>query len=524
MTAGNHPRLWKWLKITGVVILGFIIALSIILARLSPLSQHWVVKSLQDHYHSKVTLKSFHVTLFPRIAATGGGLVLADPSRPGGPPLASLQRFTMETGWLDLLRHPSRVKNIRLYGLTLNVPPRKAQPETSKKKRRHHLPPFYLENVEADGTVLNTFSSNPSKPPRVFSIAKLRLRSVGVGKAMWFQATLTNPKPIGEIQTYGAFGPWNPDDPGETPVSGNYAFSHADLSTIHGLAGILSSTGSYHGALDRLLVDGDTDTPDFALGRGGHAEPLKTHFHAIVDGITGQTLLQPVRAVLGDSVIIARGGVLRERGVKGSYIALNVVTKSAKLADVLGLAVKSRQPPMVGDIHIAVLLRIPPGPEEVEKKMEMEGSFSIKSARFTDAAVEEKVTHLSATGKGRTGKGQAGDANPESAAAPSNFNGQFRLANSVISFSSLTFDTPGAQVNLRGKYDLRSEQLDFRGKLMLQAELSQMTTGIKSLLLKPLNPLFKRENAGTVVPIRISGDREHPSFAVNFRELLRSVR
>lgn len=514
MAARNHPRVWKWLKIAGIVILGLIIVLSIILARLSPLSQRWVVKALRDHYHSQVRLESFHVKLFPKIVATGRGLVLGDPSHPGGPPLVSLRRFTMGTSWLGLLHHPSRVKSLRIEGLTLNIPPHKEHPKTGKKKR-HHLPPFYLENVEADGTTLNTFSSDPNKPPRVFAIAKLRLRSVGVGKAMSFRATLTNPKPIGEIQTYGNFGPWNPIDPGGTPVSGNYSFSHADLSTIHGLAGILSSTGSYHGVLDRILVDGDTQTPDFSLGKNGNAEPLQTHFHAIVDGVTGQTMLQPVRAVLGKSVIVARGGVLRVRGLKGTYIALNVVAKQAQLADVLGLAVKSPQPPMVGNIDIAVLLRIPPGPEEVERKMELDGSFTIQSARFTDPAIEAKVTHLSQTGNGKPDQA--------SAPAPSNFNGRFKLANSVISFSSLTFDTPGAAVDLRGTYGLLSEKLDFKGKLKLQAKLSQTTTGIKSLLLKPFNRLLEGKNAGTVVPINITGSRKHPSFAVNFGKLLRSI-
>lgn len=520
MTSGRtHPRLWKWLKIASIAVLGLIIAILFVLARLSPLSRRWVVRSLQDHYHSKVELKSFQVTLFPRITATGGGLVLEDKDYPGGPPLASLRRFTMDCTWLGLLRHPSRVRNVHLYGLTINVPPHKAgeKKESGKGGKKHHLPPFYLENVEVDGTVLSIFSPNPNKPPRVFSISKLRLRSVGKGKAMAFEATLTNPKPIGEIHTSGSFGPWNPVDPGNTPVGGIYAFSHADLSTIHGLAGILSSDGGYRGSLDRILVDGDTDTPAFALAKGGKAEHLKTHFHAIVDGVTGQTLLQPVRAVLGRSVIVAHGGVLRERGVKGTYIALNVTAKGARLEDVLGLAVKSAAPPMIGDISVNVLLRIPPGPEEIERKMQLDGSFTIQSARFTDPKIEEKVTHLSQLGQGKPGE-SGGDA------AASNFKGHFMLSNAQMSFSNLTFDVPGAAVDLRGGYGLLSEKLNFQGALKLQAKLSQTTTGIKSILLKPLDPLFKSKDAGTLVPIKITGERQHPSFGVEYGKLLKRIR
>lgn len=516
MAARTHSRLRKWLKIAGIAVLGLIIVVVIVLARLSPLSRRWVVKALQDHYHSKVELKSFRVTLFPRIVATGGGLALEDKDHPGGPPLVTIEHFEMDASWLGLLRHPSHVRYLRLHGLTINVPPRQRH-ESAPQNKKHRLPPFYLQNVEADGMVLNIFSSDPQKPPRVFSIAKLRLQSVGKGKAMAFEATLTNPKPIGEIQTSGSFGPWNPDDPGGTPVAGTYAFSHADLSTIHGLAGILSSNGVYYGSLDRILVDGDTDTPDFALAKNGNAEHLKTHFHAIVDGVTGQTLLQPVRAVLGRSVIIAHGGVLRTRGVKGTYIALNVAAKDARLEDVLALAVKSPQPPMAGDIGVAVLLRIPPGPEDIERKMELNGNFTIQSARFTDPEVEEKVTHLSRRGQGKHGEDGGGG-------AASNFKGRFVLSNARMSFSSLSFDVPGASVDLRGDYGLLSEKLNFQGTLKLEVKISQTTTGIKSLLLKPLDPLFKGKNAGTVVPIKITGERQHPLFGVEYGKLLKRIR
>lgn len=517
MPGQAHPRLRMWLMIAGIAILGIIVVLSILLARLSPLSRRWVVKALRDHYHSNVELKSFQVTLFPHIVATGGGLALSDKDNPSGLPLVALKSFSMDASWLGLLHHPSRVRYLRLEGLTINVPPRKHKNEKSPKKTRHHLPPFYLENVEADGAVLNVFSDNPQKPPRVFAISKLRLQSVGVGKAMSFQATLTNPKPIGQIQTSGNFGPWNPEDPSQTAVSGNYAFHDADLSTIHGLAGILSSQGKYHGVLDRIEVEGETDTLNFALGTSGNPEHLKTQFHALVDGVTGQTLLQPVRAELGRSLIIARGGVLRVAGVKGTTVSLNVTTDRASLADVLRLAVKSPAPPMTGDISIHALLEVPSGREDVERKLKLSGSFTIRSAQFTDPAVEEKVTHLSDLGKGNTGQ-------PSGKNAASNFNGRFVLSNSVMSFSNLSFDVPGASVDLHGTYGLLSEELNFQGALRMQAELSQMTTGVKSVLLRAVNPLFKGKNAGTVVPIKITGDRQHPSFGVQYGKLLKRIR
>jgi hypothetical protein len=45
--------------------------------------------------------------------------------------------------------------------------------------------------------------------------------------------------------------------------------------------------------------------------------------------------------------------------------------------------------------------------------------------------------------------------------------------------------------------------------------LSQVTTGLKSFLLKPFDPFF-RKNGMTVLPIKVTGTREQPSFGLAF--------
>ena len=56
--------------------------------------------------------------------------------------------------------------------------------------------------------------------------------------------------------------------------------------------------------------------------------------------------------------------------------------------------------------------------------------------------------------------------------------------------------------------------------MKLQATLSQMTTGFKSKLLRPIDPLFRRDGAGTVLPIGISGTRGEPSFRLDIGRIL----
>jgi len=68
---------------------------------------------------------------------------------------------------------------------------------------------------------------------------------------------------------------------------------------------------------------------------------------------------------------------------------------------------------------------------------------------------------------------------------------------------------------LHGHYGLTSQKIDFQGTLTMQAKISQTQTGIKSLLLKLVDPFFKKGKAGAVLPIKITGERNKPQFGLN---------
>ena len=101
--------------------------------------------------------------------------------------------------------------------------------------------------------------------------------------------------------------------PARVRSTGDYRFENADLGGFKGIAGILSSTGSYQGTLRDLIVDGETETPDFRLTHFGTALPLQTKFHARVDATNGDTWLDPVEATLGSSHMWVQGPIV---GVK----------------------------------------------------------------------------------------------------------------------------------------------------------------------------------------------------------------
>ncbi len=198
---------------------------------------------------------------------------------------------------------------VELKGLNVDIPPKTHF--THKLALEHaeeHGTPllrFEVESIRCDGAHLTLETDRPGKLPLEFDIAHIKLIGSTAG-SMRFDAKLTNPKPAGMILTTGAMGPWKVDDPGETPLSGSYRFEHADLGVFKGIAGILESTGRYEGVLRDLVVDGQTDTPDFRLTSFGTAMPLHTEFHAHVDGTNGDTLLEPVNATLGQSHFTAR--------------------------------------------------------------------------------------------------------------------------------------------------------------------------------------------------------------------------
>jgi uncharacterized protein involved in outer membrane biogenesis len=481
--------------------------------RIGPMARERVVNFLREKYQSEVELKDLKVSLFPVVRVSGEGLVLHYQNRTDLPPFIRIKTFSADAGWQSLWQETKHVSSLRLEGLEINLPPKserqrmpKSDKTTSGKKRFDVV----VDRVIADGTTLVILPKAEGKVPLQWNIYKLALHSVGVGRPMQFVATLKNAKPPGDIESTGDFGPYSTDDPGETPVSGKYIFRNADLSVFKGISGILSSNGNYKGTLERIEVDGETDMPDFTVKVAGNPVHLKTTFHSIVDGTSGDTLLQPVNATFLRSALTANGGVTGTKGVKGKTVALDVEANQARLQDILRLAVKSSKNPMTGIISFKAKMIIPPGDLDIVDKLKLKGQFGIAAAKFTKLDVQTRVDKLSGRARGDTDDSDAEN-------VVSNLQGRFVLENGKVTFSKLSFAVPGALIQLEGSYGLRSEELDFHGTARMDAKISQMTTGFKSFLLKAVDPFFTKRDAGAVIPIKITGTREKPSFGLELR-------
>lgn len=509
-----------------------------------PFLRSMIVEVLEDRFHARVELDSFHISVAHVLTAEGRGLrvwppaqvagVTAAPARDASDPLIRLAEFHFRMPLRYERGKPFHIAMIRLKGLDIHLPPKShfgqgAAPSASTgsdAKKMDNLISFVVDTVECDAANLLLETSKPGKLPVDIEIAHLKLTREGGLNAtapVNFDAEVTVPKPHGAAHATGTIGPWNQTDPGESALEGKYTFDNADLGSFKGIAGTLSSTGNYQGTLRELLVDGDTDTPNFALTHFGHTMALHTHFHAKVDATNGDTWLEPVNATLGHSQFTAQGQVVRVAetnpntpgglpAVKGHDIALHVDLSGARIEDFLYLASKSGNPLLTGALTMKAALHIPPGPAPVHERLNLKGAFNLDDVRFTSAKIQDKITELSLRGQGRPKDVKGADPGSIQSA----MQGDFTMGGGVIALPELTYTVPGANIVMKGTYTLEGGGLDFAGKAKLNATVSQVVGGVWGVLLKPADRFFKKDGAGTELPIHVTGTREEPKFGVDF--------
>jgi len=474
-----------------------------------------LVAALAERFDSEVQLRDLRVSVLPRLRVEGSGLVLRHEGRTDVPPLIAIESFSAEAGLIGLVGRPLRLRQVTLTGLEISIPPGGMSLDEDERRggaEEGGSSPIIVDALSSSDAVLRLLRREPGKPPREFLIHHLSMEDTGADVPWTFRATLTNPTPPGQIETSGRFGPWNAPTPSRTPLEGRYDFSEANLAVFDGIAGTLSSTGGYAGVLERIEVDGEAAVPDFALPDVGQPVALKTRFHSIVDGTSGNTWLKPVDATFGRTEIRADGGIVEPEKGSGRTITLDVSMGDGRIEDILRLVSKARTPPMVGAFIMSAKFTLPPGRGKVIDRLTLDGSFEIARARFTKGSVQGKVDELSR----KATPGTEGD--DEQAA--SNFTGRFAMNGGVIRIPRVRFEIPGARVDVNGAYRPKSDALDFKGTVRLEAKLSEMTTGVKSVLLKIVDPLFRRDDR-TVIPITVGGTVDQPKVGLDVGRTLR---
>jgi AsmA-like C-terminal region len=524
----RRPRWWwrRWIVWTSGVIVVLAIAgwfgVEWGIRQVQPMLRRKVVETLSARFHSPVELDRLSLSMSRGVMVTGGGLrilYLAGPTkpdaRPNAPPMLTVDSFEFRTGWRELIRPTTRVVSVKVRGLQVNIPPKEergvAMPDDPKRRGQPRLG-IAVDTIECTDAKVVIETSKPDKKPLEFAISRLVLTDVGAMQPFNYEAVLKNPRPVGDVRATGHFGPWQDDNPRDTPLDGSYEFTHADLSSIHGIGGILASTGRFGGTLGNISVEGVTDTPDFRLDVSDHAMALHTEFRAVVDGTTGDTRLDAVKARVGRSELTAAGAVIRSEGVRGHTTDLRVVMEKGRIEDMLALGLKANPAFMRGALALKTHIVIPPGPVSVARKMRLKGTFAIRGAEFNDSQMQQKVDAMSMRAQGKPKLANAQDAE----VVASSLSGRFSQADAVVEVSELNYQMPGAQAQMEGKVELVGSTFEFHGKVRTEATASQMTTGWKSLLLSPFDKLLTKNGAGLELPIKVTGTRSAYDLRLDF--------
>lgn len=523
----------NWIVAASVVAIlfaaGLFIAASVLAARIEPYAGQQAIRYLSQRFDSDVQLQSLHISLPKtsplRLLLTRGrgvsarieghGLSMRWKDRPASAPLFSIQEFDCVVNLESLLHTPVIVSQVFVNGMEIQIPPR-----NDRTNQRQHEPPspaveqgsptnpgVVIEKVSIQNAGLLLQPRNPERLPLRFDIQNLQLESGGAGAPMQYDASLINAKPPGKIHATGAFGPWRAGEPGDTPITGAYQFEKADLGVFAGIAGTLQSSGQFEGKLSAISTRGQASVPDFRLKMIGNPVPLTVQFAVLVDGTNGNTILQPVTATLGSTNFTTSGGIVKHEANQPRAISLNVSMPNGNLRDVLRLTMKGA-PFMEGRLVLNTKLDIPPLSGKVREKLDLDGRFEVLDGKFLHSTIQNQIDGLSKRARGDAG-------NPESDQAASHMNGVFHLENAVIRFQKLSFGVPGADIDLAGDYALDNDVIDFGGTLKLRATVSQMVTGWKRVVLKPVDRFFEKDGAGTFLRIRVDGTSKAPKFGVN---------
>ncbi|HTT17955.1 MAG TPA: AsmA-like C-terminal region-containing protein [Candidatus Sulfotelmatobacter sp.] len=491
----TSSRVRKAPVIATILVLVFAFA-GVLCFKYWPFSETAVRQDLAEASDSTVTIGGYHATYFPP------GCTLEGVQFHHGPnqfKLITINNLLVEGSYMGILtRHVPRVTAL---GARVFIPPFGGNVQFHSQHST-----TVIDELIGNGTVVEFLSSDRHTSSLVFDVHEALLRSVRWGSPIHYRLKLHNPNPPGEILVEGKFGAWADGHPQDTPMSGIYTFEHADLGVYGGIGGTLNSTGTFDGVLKHINVSGTTDTPDFVVTSGGHVHGLSTRFDAYVDATHGDTFLNKVEAQIGRTTLLARGKIAGTAEDGGKLANLHFTSRHGRIEDILGMFVTAPRSPMSGDLSFVADSQFANKNEPFLESVQLQAKFGIADGSFKPDT-QEDVNALSAGARG-----QSKDA-PETIL--SGLKGTVDLSRGVGHFSTLDFQVPGANAHLHGTFNVTNFRIDLHGDMKVDTNISKTTTGVKSLLLKVMDPFFRKKKKGEIVPVHILGTYEKPQFGID---------
>ena len=466
--------------------------------------KHWpfryrnVEPLLQGVFASQVKIDRYHRTYWPHPGFVAQDITLRRNSAPDLPPVGSARELLVEGSWADLLLLRKRVLLVEVSGLHVVIPP------VGSRANQEDFPPGSSGDFTGPKTEVQvlhlidaTLDLMQDSGGRLrFPIRDLRLHNVKSGGAVPYEVDMSNARPAGRIVASGSFGPLQPKNLGNTPLSGHFRYTGVELGQIGSLRGTLSSEGEFKGTMAAAEASATENTANFAVGDGRPAA-VDGSVQATVNTLTGDVILHRITVTTGATTVNAAGWV---RG-SPKVTDLDLEVAKGRPEDLLGPFL-SHTPPVVGMVWLKSHAHLDPAVHHARflDRLKMNGQFSVPQERLTSTKTEKSLTAFSERAQG--GHESAEDARPE---VVSSLVGVASVRHGVVHARDLRFVVPGASAEMSGTYGLQHGEADLKGMLRMEADLSHVTTGWKAMLLKPLAPFFHKKPAGTAVPVKVTG-------------------
>ncbi len=457
---------------------------------------------LQKVFASQITILHYRVIYLPNPGFVADDITLRRNSAPGLPPLGTARHLRVEGRWIDLLLLRRRVRLVEVDGLHIIIPP------VGSRGNTEDFPPGSSGDFAGPSTVVEDLDIRDAEldiqrsgdaGQFAYPIRQLIIRNLRKGQTITYMVDMQNAKPSGRIQAHGSFGPLIAGQLGSTAVGGDFIFAPINLADLHGISGKLSASGHFGGTLSAIETAVDAATPDFAVGHG-RPTPVSVKAGGTVNGLNGDVLIRSLDARTGATTVHAAGGIVGSPKVTN----LDLSVDNGRAQDLLRPFIHG-EVPVTGPVILRSHAYVAPAAQgrKFLQRLRMDGRFNLPRERITNPATERKLTDFSqrvqvAHPTASEGDGSAPD-------VISRLSGAAKIRNGIAYARGLNFQVPGAAINLNGTFNLRNQNAHLLGDLRMQSDISHLTTGFKSLLLKPLAPFFKKRGAAAVIPIAITG-------------------
>jgi hypothetical protein len=472
----------------GVLIAAVVMAVPLIVA-VTQFRQDRMIEGLQGMTKCDVSVSSSRRLLFPR-----PGMELRGVRFSRGTPVAETPRLRIEGSWAYLLTFQKRLAHVDAQDLRVvlpeMVPPPRPYMGTGKKT--------LIENLTAHGAELNIRGGQ-------FAVSRLHLTDVNGDGPTGIRTTIKPPHPRqATLDVDGQAGPFQ-KPLGQIAIKGAFRLAGAQLAEYKGLAGTLNGKGNFEGLLAAVRVTGEAVATQFEVNSSGHPLTLRTKYDADVNGETGEVQLQHVSSSFGRTTLAITGKVNED------VTELDFDSKSARIEDLLIMFTKSDTPALRAPIVLRAHVELPHDRQPFLRRLRLDGRFRIDNAVWGKSRTQVRVNSLSARAQGDTEEAESGSAER----VQSDLAGSVTLRNGTAQLKDVTFRVPGAVARGGGIYNLQSKHLNLQGVVRMEANVSEATSGFKSVLLKPFNFIFRKKDQGkrgATLPVSIVGTYPRPRY------------